>query len=682
MKFLAAILFTAAVAAAQIMQGGAQIPALSLPAYGLVLLGALVAAFGAFRFPAAPVPLAACLVFSGYLVWRALQPGADPFLAQMNLSAALACGLALVACASGFPDNQSRGWLLAGVGIVLALQLGVGLLQFTFGGEWMPAGWISEELREVYHMRFAARTRGSFLNPNHFAWAMSVGCLFSLAFAVWGRVRVWMRIVLIYFAAVFLIGVLLAASRGAMLALGCGLFVFGAISLGGAATFLRRGGRPILVGGVLTLLLVSGAAAVFYQSAWATQGRFAEMTEAGTRTGYSEAAWRAFQSRPTLGHGPGEYLYIARDYRHPNSSGDVMYVHNDWLQLLVEYGWVGFSLAVIAIVLLIHNGIRRFFGGLADRIADGQKPLSNESAVVMGGVCAAVFFCAHSLVDFNFHIPANAILAAMVLGLLAGSPRQKRRRPIRKLGGQLIVALGFLAFGGGLAWHLFRNAEADIGALRAQNETRRGNLGGAFEILDPLLAKHPENPQLILAEARAAAGYEVTLLMGSVGTENLDLDGAEAADLDFDNFDESMVQMLEAEGARLGGGVEIDEEMIVEFTRRGDAAYERIVTLRPRERRFHVERALLLARAMAPDAGDASVKKAITLDVWSGYPYSVFAEILELRGEDERVVEILETAARMPDGRPASMSLRRIRAEQEVLRELSEMPEFEGTQME
>ncbi len=663
MKIASAILFAIALALGQAMQGGAQIPALSLPSFALVVVAAALALPGAFRAPAAALPLASSLTFLGYLIWRTLQPDADPLLAQIDLSSALACGLALVATASGFPDNRARLWLLGSIGVVLALQLGIGLAQFTMGGDWMPAGWFSGELRHLYGDRFAARTRGSFLNPNHFAWAMATGCLMTLAFAVWGRLAAWARILMIYFAGTFLVGVVLAASRGCIIALGAGLLVFGAVSLVGITSVTRKGSRSILAIGGLILLIVGGSGLYVYESAWAAQSRFQEMLVPGVRSAFAEVAWRSFQTNPIVGTGPGEFLYAARSLRQPTASGDPMYAHNDWLQLLSEYGWIGFSLALISMVLLIGNGLARFHNGLLSRIKDGQKPFSNESALAIGCVSCVVLFASHSVVDFNFHIPANALLAAILIGLLAGGHRSNNAPYARthRMASRILAALGFLGFGGGLIFHLLATAEPNITAIQARNAMSEGDAPKALKLAESTLAKYPDDPQLLWIEAQSAANFESSLMLKANATapEMPAMDKGEPT-LDMDSEKDFGYGLI---------GVLSEEESEAYLTRALEI-YHRLAKIRPRERKIHLEIGLALVRKGDFDGAERAILTGIEHDSWSGYPLSIYGEVSDMAGNRTTAVQIFTMGTRMPDNQSSVLNLQRIQSEEEVLRQL------------
>src|SRR5690606_10412334 len=58
-----------------------------------------------------------------------------------------------------------------------------------------------------------------------------------------------------------------------------------------------------------------------------------------------EAAMRQFQESPWIGTGARTYLYYGRKYRpDPGYDEDPIHAHNDYVELLAEYGVIGFLL--------------------------------------------------------------------------------------------------------------------------------------------------------------------------------------------------------------------------------------------------------------------------------------------------------------------------------------------------
>jgi O-antigen ligase len=84
------------------------------------------------------------------------------------------------------------------------------------------------------------------------------------------------------------------------------------------------------------------------------------------------------------------------------------HAHNDLLQFAAEGGLIGTALLIVLLGLLSRRllaAIRGEFGTLGIGAAVGL------SATLL-----------HALIDFNFHLPANAALAVVLAGALWGLP--------------------------------------------------------------------------------------------------------------------------------------------------------------------------------------------------------------------------------------------------------------------
>jgi O-antigen ligase/tetratricopeptide (TPR) repeat protein len=138
---------------------------------------------------------------------------------------------------------------------------------------------------------------------------------------------------------------------------------------------------------------------------------------------------------PVWGSGYGTFDTIEWLNRPPSEGYDSFYeyAHNDYLEALLEGGVLrlGLTLAVIAFVFWLgYRACRRFQGRTAGGLALGA--LAGFTTVVV-----------HSAVDFGLHVPAIALLTAVVIALLAGLGALARGKSAKH--GEFVWQLGGLA---------------------------------------------------------------------------------------------------------------------------------------------------------------------------------------------------------------------------------------------
>jgi len=146
-------------------------------------------------------------------------------------------------------------------------------------------------------------------------------------------------------------------------------------------------------------------------------------------------AVRAWKSAPWFGIGPGMHQNLWPHFAAtedgdresgvwPTLSNDYMHsyeVHNDWLQLLEEYGVVGALLFLVPfgfVCFFFVSGIRRE-GRLWQRggeMAGGEM----QFVYLLSGVLALAAMGFHSLGDFNLQMPATVWVFAVILALGMG----------------------------------------------------------------------------------------------------------------------------------------------------------------------------------------------------------------------------------------------------------------------
>jgi O-antigen ligase len=102
----------------------------------------------------------------------------------------------------------------------------------------------------------------------------------------------------------------------------------------------------------------------------------------------------------------------------------VDYAHNDYLQLLIEAGWIGFT--------AVLSGFLIFMGKSAYRIKH-MNPHKDPMRFFLaaGAFSGLVSLAFHSFFDFNLQIPANCVYFVTLMAILCaccGQPADYRER--------------------------------------------------------------------------------------------------------------------------------------------------------------------------------------------------------------------------------------------------------------
>jgi len=130
--------------------------------------------------------------------------------------------------------------------------------------------------------------------------------------------------------------------------------------------------------------------------------------------------------RPILGWGLGAFPAAYPEFRSFYTNFFVNQAHNDYLQLLVETGLAGFSIAVWFLVLVFRQA--------AAKLKDKDWTENATGALTVAALLGCVGILVHSFLDFNLQIPANAALFYVLCAIAASKPLQEsqRRRVLRR----------------------------------------------------------------------------------------------------------------------------------------------------------------------------------------------------------------------------------------------------------
>jgi O-antigen ligase len=308
--------------------------------------------------------------------------------------------------------RQGPTRILAITLVVLGVAVSLyALTQYLTGSEYV---WNQPKPRVYLH-----RASGPYVCPDHLAGLLCLLLPLAVSYTITGRFKMVVRVCFGYAAIMMLVGLGVTVSHGGWLAVACGLSIF-------FATILRQ--RSYRVIGAVSLVLILAGAVVFglYQmKSGEAQGQSPSVLAAKAPwKSIWPAAWRIAKDHLWLGTGPGSFDFRYRQYREatPEQQFRPERAHNDYLNTLADWGIVGASLMGAALVLFFW-GVTFAWGFIARKASDLNHKKSNKSAFVFGSCLGVINLMVFSLYDFNMHIPANVIVAVVLMAMVSGHLR-------------------------------------------------------------------------------------------------------------------------------------------------------------------------------------------------------------------------------------------------------------------
>lgn len=413
-EVLATVLVAIALLTTQVLVGGTR-QVFSLPAYALLGVGALLLFLALNR--SKPEPDRFCLLsaglFFGFILLRCFTSPVT-YLARIDMYSVLG-GLLVYFFATCFiTESKPRAMLLLVLLIFGMAHVLIGIVQFRNGDNFMPISFLQR-------FDYGRRASGFYVCPNHLAGLLEVVGIFGLSITCWSRFPLWAKLLSGYATSVCYFGLILTGSRGGYLSALGSLLLFivmsGALLGRVSAKLFWRIGVP----GILIAALIGVAAFSLINQNEYLSDRARSMFERNVRLEMWNAAWQQFKLQPLFGTGSGTYLYYGREFRSPELQADPVYVHNDYLQLLAEYGLAGAALFLVFLLSHLANGWKNFQRLGPKRVIVSHNFPSTSLALNLGAIGAVFALIIHSFLDFNLHIPANVLLLALVFGILANA---------------------------------------------------------------------------------------------------------------------------------------------------------------------------------------------------------------------------------------------------------------------
>ncbi|MCU1306564.1 MAG: O-antigen polymerase [Acidobacteriaceae bacterium] len=256
--------------------------------------------------------------------------------------------------------------------------------------------------------RFTSPIYGSYVNRNHYAGLMEMLMPFALVLSFSRHFNDALRLLLGFSAVVMGASIVLSGSRG-----GATAFLAELVFLALISFVIQKRSGGMLWGIPLFFFLLVGF--LFWIDIGSFLHRWTSITEdlETGRPAIARDCLRMFWNRPFLGWGLGSFPTIYPQFRSFYTDYFINQAHNDFLQVLVETGIAG-ALSMLWFVVAIYKISLQ-------RLRDSRSDI--RQAVRLAALTGCTGILIHSIVDFNLHIPANAVLF-YVLCIVAASPRR------------------------------------------------------------------------------------------------------------------------------------------------------------------------------------------------------------------------------------------------------------------
>jgi O-antigen ligase len=365
---------------------------------------------------------------------------------------------------------------------------------------------------------YKKRGSGTFICPNHLAGYLVMVLPLAVACLLTGRFGVMTKVFLGYATLVIVAGITVTFSRGGWMAAGAGALVVFVWLLAQRDYWKQT---------AILLVVILGMFSMIFVQARLSPNRHERFTVAAqvedVRFKLWDSAWKIWQAHLWFGAGPAHYEARFPQYRAADSLAQgeeamrPLRVHNDYLNTLADWGLAGAAL-VLAVWALFYWQVFRVWKFVQRGQNDLGAKRSNKFSFVLGGAAGLAAILVHSFMDFNMHIPSNALLAVTLMALVSSHYRFSSERywhtvrlPLRIP--VTLVLVGALAFLG------LQTARRTQELVRLSEARRKApNSDAQIAALKRAFAVEPMNFE---TAQRIGEAYRLQSFQGADGYEDL-----------------------------------------------------------------------------------------------------------------------------------------------------------------
>ena len=353
------------------------------------------------------------LLFAGLIFWQLVtRRTAYRFDTSSALLLYCAYGLLcflLVQTLRRTSQVKILAWVISGYGFTVALfalMQGIASNGKLYWLRSLPSdGWIY----------------GPYVNHNHYTGLMEMLTPIPLVISFDDNVRDSRRALAALAAAVMASTIFLSGSRGGMAAFGAQMALLAVFLIARRKNWKAAFAFGAFLVVALALLAWLGGSELMDRMASIHNGARTELS-GGTRLTIDRDALKMFAQKPVLGWGLGTFPEIYPQFSSLSTNLQVGMAHNDYLQLLVETGVLGFATMLWCLLTLFRSAFKKL----------KHSGFDANIAVTLAAILGVSGILVHSFVDFNLQIPANAALFYMLCTVAAMDPRFGRHHHRRR----------------------------------------------------------------------------------------------------------------------------------------------------------------------------------------------------------------------------------------------------------
>ncbi len=256
---------------------------------------------------------------------------------------------------------------------------------------------------------YGRRGSGFFINPNYFCGYLELLLPLMLTYVLMSRVGASYKLFLTYSIVMFLVGIGLSGSRGGWIATILGLVILAFQML--QTRYWKYG---IAASGFVLLLIVTFFK--MYDAAYIRLMVTMKNWARNDRIRVWESAESMWADHRWWGVGPDQFQVHYRQYRSPELQHAVSFTHNDYLQLMTDWGIIGgilFAAAFLALAYVLKKTLSR----LKKQQMEKEWSRSDRIALLVGTQITLLILLVHSVFDSLNQAPALSVLVATITGL-------------------------------------------------------------------------------------------------------------------------------------------------------------------------------------------------------------------------------------------------------------------------